>query len=419
MLKLNRTAILNFLTLSSVPFWSFLSIAPQGRVSWEQTSDNLRIMLTCLYAVSSLFALVGNSLGLYIIWRRCGVKAATHLLIANLALSNLLISIIDMPMSVAFVYIGHRWLAGLAGTITCKLAQYLFVFPIATSILTILMVSVDRFFAVFRPLQGQVFRRPVVMTTTIWICSALLMSPALVIFQAIPDGEWYCEMDFGENPHTTATFSKVYYIFLFAVLYLLPLLAITVLYTLVGCKLYHRKIPGDAKTCSRSAAVKRSKHKVMKVLVMIVATFAVCWFPAHVSHYIAVFHHDLSRTIPKYVYPLLLWFSHTNSAIDPFLYILLSQNFRREFRKVMNQCDFYQKRKRFEMRLSRLRENFSRRRSQRKSAASSFWSFRQGATYKGGVHDADGKCDAHDINMLSRSPGEQRRGERSCNDHQL
>lgn len=368
--------------------------------------------MTCLYTVSFLFAFVGNSLGMYIVWRRCGIKAATHLLIANLACSNLLISVIVMPMSVVFLYVTHRWSAELAGTVTCKLAQYLFVFPIATSILTILIVSVDRFFAVFHPLKGQVFRKPSVMTATIWICSAILMSPALVFFRVdrSADGKWYCEIAFEGDLKSKETFAKVYFIFLFAVLYLLPLFVITVLYTLVSCKLYHRKIPGDQRTRSRSAAVENAKRKVIKVLGVIVATFAVCWFPAHVVHYLAVFHKNVVFTIPSYVYSLLLWISHTNSAIDPFLYILLSQNFRKEFRKVLTQCGYYQKKRRWGKRMSRVTRHFSRHRSHRgKNGASSFWSFRQGATFKGIFDEVNAKSDAHNLNMLNRSPQEQQK----------
>ena len=383
--------------------------------SKKANDDFTVILMTCLYSVSFLFAFVGNSLGMFIVWRKCGIKASTHLLIANLACSNLLISVIDMPMSVLFLYVRHRWFAGLAGTVTCKLAQYLFVFPVATSILTIFIVSVDRFFAVFYPLKGQVFRKPSVMTATIWICSAILMSPALVIFRVgrdFSDGEWYCVIDSRRDLKSKAeTFAKVYYIFVFAALYLLPLFVITVLYTLVSCKLYHRKIPGAERSRCRLAAVENAKLKVVKVLVVIVATFAVCWFPAHVVHYLAVFHKNVLLTIPEYAPALLLWVSHTNSAIDPFLYILLSQNFREEFRKLLTQCNFYQKKKRWRKRLSHFTRNFSRHPSHRgKNGASSFWSFRQGATFKGTFDDVNGvKCDARNIKMLSRSPQEQQK----------
>ncbi|KAL9983695.1 hypothetical protein ACROYT_G005911 [Oculina patagonica] len=386
-------------------------------------ADNIKITMTSLYAVSFLFGLVGNALGLYIICRKCGVKAATHLLIANLACSNLLITFIVMPMSVAFLYNEHRWHAGIAGTITCKLSQYLFLFPIATSILTILVVSIDRFFAVFYPLNGQVFRRPKIMTATIWICSAILMSPTLAIFKVIssPDGEWFCVSYFGQDPNQADILSKVYYSLMFFLLYLLPLIVIAVLYTLVCYRLYHRKVPGLSRAQAYRMAVEKSKRKVVKVLVMIVAVFALCWFPAHSMHYYVTFHSEFYARMPSYLFPLLLWISHTNSAIDPCLYILLSQNFRREFRKVLSQCGFYEKKLRFEHRLSRLTSSFSKRNTGAHRNGSYKVSLRKTNTYRVDANDMKDyeKGDTRGSNMCTCQPTEHHRVQQNLDDHVL
>ena len=366
--------------------------------------------MTSLYAVSFFVGLLGNSLGMYIICRKCGIKAATHLLIANLACSNLLITLIVMPMSVSFLYNEHRWHGGIAGAITCKLAQYLFLFPIATSILTILVVSVDRFFAVFYPLKGQVFRRPKIVTATIWICSAVFMSPALAIFKVVSwnDRKWSCVSYFGRDPQLAEILSKVYYSLTFVVLYLLPLLIIAVLYALVCYKLHHRNIPGNTRARAYTVAVERSKRKVVKVLVMIVAVFALCWLPAHLMHFYVAFHSDFYLRMPSFLFPFLMWISHTNSAIDPCLYILLSQNFREEFRTVMSQCGFYEKKRKLEMRLSRITSNLSKRnwethRQSFRKSGSSFWSFRKADIYKVGSRNDNRRGNAQCLSMLKCS----------------
>lgn len=344
-------------------------------------SDNLMILITTLYAITFVIGFIGNSLGLYIICKKCGIKAATHLLIANLACSNLLIVFIVIPTSVSFLYNGHYWLSGISGTVTCKISQYLFVFPIATSILTILVVSIDRFFAVCHPMRGQLFRKPKKMTATIWICAAIVTSPIIVIFKVTPfpspEIKWSCSQYFGQDPQLADTLSKVYYAALFALLYLLPLLIITVLYTIIGYKLYNRSIPGMSRSPTFRDRVERSKRKVAKVMVMIVTAFAICWFPAHAVHYYVTFQKETVSRIPPYAISLLLWISHSNSAIDPFLYILLSHNFQREFRKIINQCNF-----RFERRLSRISFTLSRRNVHANRTGSIAWSFRRSNSHK-------------------------------------
>lgn len=344
-------------------------------------SDSLMILITTLYAITFVIGFIGNSLGLYIICKKCGIKAATHLLIANLACSNLLIVFIVIPTSVSFLYNGHYWLSGISGTVTCKISQYLFVFPIATSILTILVVSIDRFFAVCHPMRGQLFRKPKKMTATIWICAAIVTSPIIVIFKVTPfpspEIKWSCSQYFGQDPQLADTLSKVYYASLFALLYLLPLLIITVLYTIIGYKLYNRSIPGMSRSPTFRDRVERSKRKVAKVMVMIVTAFAICWFPAHAVHYYVTFQKETVSRIPHYAISLLLWISHSNSAIDPFLYILLSHNFQREFRKIINQCNF-----RFERRLSRISFTLSRRNVHANRTGSIAWSFRRSNSHK-------------------------------------
>ena len=346
----------------------------------DRLQGGLMILITTLYAITFLIGFVGNSLGLYIICKKCGIKAATHLLIANLACSNLFIVFIVIPMSVSFLYNGHVWLSGITGTITCKISQYLFVFPIATSILTILVVSIDRFFAVCHPMRGELIRKPKVMTATIWVCAAIVTSPVMVIFKAIPfqspDEIWSCTLYFGEDPYLADTLLKVYYTSLFVLLYLLPLLIITVLYTIIGYKLYHRSIPGMSRVPTYRDRVERSKRKVAKVMVMIVTAFAICWFPAHFVHYFITFQKEAHSRIPLYAISLLLWITHSNSAIDPFLYILLSHNFRREFRKMINQCNFYERKARFERRLSRISVTLSRRNVHAHRTGSTACSFR-------------------------------------------
>lgn len=402
---------------------SFSDFESPGGLPDGSPSDSIKIMMTTLYSISFLIGFVGNSLGLYIICRKCGVRAATHLLIANLACSNLLIVFIVMPMSVTFLYNEHRWLSGIAGTITCKLSQYFFLFPIALSILTILVVSIDRFFAVCYPLRGQVFRKPKIMTATIWICSAAVTSPTLAIFKVMSfsEGEWSCISYFGQDPQLAITLSKVYYTLIFVLLYLLPLFIIAILYALVGYKLYHRSVPGLSRAPSYRERVERSKQKVVKVMLLIVAAFALCWFPAHAMHYYVTFEGELYSRMPPYLFPLLLWISHTNSAIDPFLYILLSQNFRREFRKVINQCAFHEKKKRFNKRISRISSSLSRRNFDARRSGSNFWSLRRTDSYKvnknGIPKDAQGNM--HELNICNLSPEKHRPLQQNLQDHVL
>ena len=118
-----------------------------------------------------------------------------------------------------------------------------------------------------------------------------------------------------------------------------------VLYTLMSRKLWKRKIPGNV-TEERLRSSEQEKRRVIIALISITVVFAVFWFPAHVIHYITVFRRmDVYPKTPKEVELLCYWISHANSVVNPCLYVLLSQAYRRHILQILQRlrpfCNFY------------------------------------------------------------------------------
>ena len=110
-----------------------------------------------------------------------------------------------------------------------------------------------------------------------------------------------------------------------------------VVYTVICRKLWLRKIPGNVTTANLAAAQK-SKRKVVRLLVVIVLVFAICWFPNYIDHYIWFVRPELSNSLPVEVQFCFLWLAHANSAINPCLYILLNSKFRKELVTIITCC---------------------------------------------------------------------------------
>ena len=124
-----------------------------------------------------------------------------------------------------------------------------------------------------------------------------------------------------------------FYMYLFLLSYLVPLLVISVLYGMVCRELWRRKMPGmiSSETEQRHDAMKR---KVVRTLVIVTAAFALCWLPSQTYHLIFAFNNDLHRSLPRYVMFVCFWFGHANSALNPWLYMLLSDKFRKPLREI-------------------------------------------------------------------------------------
>ena len=311
---------------------------PSSTLSNSSNQMDLKIGMTSAYAVIFIIALFGNSFGLFLVFKRSSSSRVTNLFIANMAVADLLLTLTLMPYQVVFFYRGAVWPRGVMGTITCKALFYVMPVSIAATVLTMLIISIDRFYAVFYPLRIKLFRKPRFLSAIIWILSLLLMIPYA----------FYSEVDFDirQNAYQCLHFSskadpyvvKVFQICLFVVLYALPLFIMAVLYLLICRKLWLRKIPGNLSSSNR-AIMEMSKRKVVRLLAIIVVVFALCWFPTYVNHYFwFVRRPKQGQQLPLGVQFVFLWLAHANSAINPCLYIMLSDNFRRELISTLACC---------------------------------------------------------------------------------
>ncbi|CAH2215550.1 jg19502 [Pararge aegeria aegeria] len=83
----------------------------------------------------------------------------------------------------------------------------------------------------------------------------------------------FCEpTEFGS--HSLAIYRLLLYIFQ----YIIPLCVITFAYVHMAMKLWGARAPGNAQE-TRDANQMKNKKKVIKMLVLVVALFALCWLP--------------------------------------------------------------------------------------------------------------------------------------------
>ena len=105
-------------------------------------------------------------------------------------------------------------------------------------------------------------------------------------------------------------------------------------------KLSSRKIPGHS-TANVVRKAQRAKRKVLRMLIIVVVVFTLCWLPAHLIHLAKFYESDWFKSIIRKA-PLLesiaFFLCHANSAINPCLYVTLNEKFKREFLNLMRYC---------------------------------------------------------------------------------
>ncbi|XP_022781287.1 prolactin-releasing peptide receptor-like [Stylophora pistillata] len=291
-----------------------------------------------LYSITILVALSGNFLLIFIVKWRPQARSLTRVLFVNMAVADIFVTLAVMPESMSFVFTLGKWFPGDLGLVTCAGVRYLNFTSLAASIGSLLLMSVDRYLGVTFPLDRfPKFRRGRILSVGIWLSATITSIPVAVTWKNVqyrPNGTFYCAPLF-QSPGKN--FKMIfYYLYLFFLMYLIPLLVISTLYFSVCRRLRKRNIPGFdiPETKQRNEA---TKQKVVRMLMIITAVFAICWLPSQVYSVAALgFFPDVHYVLlPRYVQYLFNWLGHANSAINPWLCLTLSETLREALCKVL------------------------------------------------------------------------------------
>lgn len=219
------------------------------------------------------------------------------------------------------------------GTITCKLIFYAIPVSIAASVITLTIISIDRFFAIFFPLKLTLFHKHKTITMVIWFVSLLAVTPYLLLFKVSKPGDYYVcqpEWPWSKDPKETYLVIRAFHIFGFIAFYALPLLITAVVNCLIARRVWFHKYPGNA-TSFNKTLTEAARRKVVRMLTIIVVGFALCWLPTYVNHYFMFFQLAVWEKTPIAIWNFNFWLAHANSAINPLFYIALNRSFRNAF----------------------------------------------------------------------------------------
>lgn len=232
------------------------------------------------------------------------------------------------------IYDYFTTISGLAGTIICKLHGFLNGCTLNAAILTLAVIAADRFIAIFFPL-----RRAINSRKAIWLIAATWFVPAIpsTIFLYVNRiyefrGNSYC-LEFWE-PDIPTIYNTVYSAADVILFYALPLLEIIVLYSAIIYKIWMRKIPGQTTTANQQLEMKAKKN-VLKMLIIAVLTFALLWLPSRLIMLISTFDSLSCFRTPTLRF-MGNFLAYLNCAINPFIYIIFSQDYRKAFKALFD-----------------------------------------------------------------------------------
>jgi hypothetical protein len=126
-----------------------------------------------------LLTLLGNILVILAVLREISLHCATYYYIVSLALADLCVGVVVIPLAIVFELIHPS-----PSKFLCNLWHITDVGASTASILALCVISLDRYIAITSPInypRSFIARHSSIIIATIWCCSALIAGP-IVIF---------------------------------------------------------------------------------------------------------------------------------------------------------------------------------------------------------------------------------------------
>lgn len=279
-------------------------------------SHEENIAFAVFYILILVFAVPGNALAL---WAFCHQKSTSpsKVFLCHLAIADITYVLL-LPMRIVYHLYDTHW---PLGQVLCRLAGFLFYLNMYCSLYLMSLISLDRFISVVMPVKSQSIRKAQyakIIVAILWLLVTVIMCPVLFSEKDNPhDTTDSCNKLYLEKKSPTALVSTV-------VAFAIPLTCIVLAYLFILLSL----------SLKQQDNWKSVKHKVKKMIILIIVIFLVAFTPYHVSRIIYIHSHSLEHVsrVTQETLGRVNWITSAlacvNGVLDPALYFFLNTAFR-------------------------------------------------------------------------------------------
>lgn len=296
--------------------------------------------LIAIYAVLICFGSLGNGLVVLAVLRKAPMRSARNMFILNLAVSDLLLCLITMPLTLMEI-LTRYWPLGRSTIFLCKLFGGLQGVSIFVSTMSITAIALDRYHVIVYPMKKSLQHAEVcIILLCVWALAIFLASPMFIVRQidhhelnqsvdGLPSSFDYC-VEWWAVDHGRAYYS----IFSVVCQYLVPILTVSIAYSRITHNLSFRMSSMANRDSSRRERQERRAKRTHTLLVAIALVYSISWIPLNVCNLLSdllVIREGelLERT--RVVYAVCHLIGMSSACSNPILYGWLNDNFRKEF----------------------------------------------------------------------------------------
>uniref|UniRef100_A0A8D0DR00 Apelin receptor n=1 Tax=Salvator merianae TaxID=96440 RepID=A0A8D0DR00_SALMN len=292
-----------------------------------------KILIPSIYLLVFFLGTTGNGLVLWTIFRGGQEKRrSADTFIANLAVADLTF-VVTLPLWATYAILDYHW---PFGSFACKLSSYLVFVNMYASVFCLTGLSFDRYLAIVRPITNGKLRSKasgLLVTVTLWAMAALLASPVMIFRRTAVLGatdKVTCFMDYSSvaTNETEAALEAGLSLSSTLMGFVGPFAVMLTCYFFIA-----RTIAGHFRK-ERSEGLRKRK-RLLTIIIVLVATFAICWLPFHLvkTIYMLMYWEVMPLSCGFHVFlanlhPYCTSLAYINSCLNPFLYAFFDPRFR-------------------------------------------------------------------------------------------
>ena len=303
---------------------------PQLVADLAQRSTSVKVLESTVLIILITLAFLGNVLICVAVLRTPGLRTVPNMFVTNLAVSDILMAVVCMPISLC-VLISGEW---PFSAMVCDLQGFfMFSFGIVSQV-NMAVIAVNRYFAVCRPFDCKAIftkRNVLLMIALLWILPSIASVPPLAGwgYYAFNGGKAFCIYPFNVNMIYTTINQLLFIAF--------PMGLIGFSYTkcVMAIRSNNRQVAQMEDNSRSTNHESRKAREIRATWTMMFATlgFSLCWFPVSVIDFVDTF--TGGGNLPRQVFMLNGFLIFTSSTINPFIYWLTNRDFRKAYREIL------------------------------------------------------------------------------------
>ena len=296
----------------------------------QSCPSGVSVFFTTAMAVITFGAFIGNILVIAAVYKTPSLRTSANYYYVNMAVSDFLSSLTTWPLYLTneIITSSGSLIQGPLATVGCKVGVYFRVVTMTVSILSLVLIAVDRFVATVFPLKATRLitrkKRAALLVTT-WFVSIAYCIPMGYYFRAEKVGqETYCKFAWDDFA------LMIYYITGLVLFQLLPLLTIIILYSRIMSALRQRSSAEYTARCGNNQQNRyKQTQNFMKIFRSIVVVLFT-WFSLFTLYLILkiispeLFISDRCKWILGFAYFVI---PSLGIAINPVILFTYSTNF--------------------------------------------------------------------------------------------